>query len=373
MPLSSRTSVLPLAIVATVLVGWVLDVGEAIVKPLFVALFLVGILSPVVRALARLRVPPVLSVLGMAALLFWGTFQGLQYAQVNVLAFIGEGRENAPLVEAEEAIAPAEAPALEALVASIQLRVTEWSLPPSVKNVLRTELDDVVASGRLEVLANEFLSSGLAFLQAALLVLVYMLFIFAEQAVFRRKLLAVAGERREETARALDTIGRGVQRFVGIRTLTSLATGAAAYALLVALDVPYALPFAIITFLLNYIPYFGSIVAGALPTVTALAVGESWHTAALVAAAYAVINVVIGSFVEPKIMGRELDLSPLVLIVAVVFWTTLWGVVGALLAVPIMATLQIVLASNDTTRSLAVLLSSGPPKEPARKTPRAIA
>jgi len=71
---------------------------------------------------------------------------------------------------------------------------------------------------------------------------------------------------------------------------------------------------------------------------------------------------VLGSLIEPRILGRELDLSPLVIIVSVVVWAGLWGVVGAFLAVPMTATLQIVLASNETTRPIAVVLSSGPPK-----------
>jgi predicted PurR-regulated permease PerM len=372
MPLAPRPFALPLALIATILVGWVLKVGAELIQPLVIALLLTSMLSPVVRALARVRVPPVVSVLGMAALLFWAAFQGLQVAQQNVIAFIGEGRETTPFVEGEDAIEPEEAPALTALVSSIAKRVEEWSLPDSVKKVLQSELDDVVESGRAEDLANEFLSSGVALLRTALLVIVYMLFIFAEQAVFRRKLLAVAGERREETARALDTIARGIQRFVGIKTLTSLATGACAYAVLVALEVPYALPFGLITFLFNFIPYFGSIVAGALPTMTALAVFDSWHTAAVVAVLYFVINTAIGTILEPKIMGRGLDLSPLVIIVSVVFWTSLWGVVGSLLAVPLMATLQIVLASSESTRPIAVMLSSGPPKENSRRQGRAV-
>ena len=79
------------------------------------------------------------------------------------------------------------------------------------------------------------------------------------------------------------------------------------------------------------------------------------------------VNVFLGSCVEPKILGRELDLSPLVIIVSVVIWGSLWGVVGAFLAVPLTATLQIVMASSEHTRPIAILLSSGPPKDSRRR------
>lgn len=464
---SNRSLLLPLGIIATILVGWVLRVGAPIIQPLVIALLLTGMLSPVVRLLARFRVPPFLSVLSLAGLLLYLAIVGLDVAQRSVRAFMAEsdapavpaavstpqpGRtielddagasadadadastaenvaDNAdesaatdsdlvtdpndgdaasldgesvepgattPEVAASDETASGEsdpvdgepiedatdgdfadledAPAYDVLVERIRARITESSLPDDVKDWLRDELRDLVDSGRAEQYAAEFLQSGVSLSRTFLLVVIYMLFIFAEQVVFRRKMLAVAGDKREEAARVMDTIGRGIQRFVGIKTLTSLATGALGYAVLTVLEVPYALPFAILTFLFNFVPYFGSLIAGALPTITAFANSDHWGTGATVAVSYFMINTIIGSYVEPKIMGRELDLSPLVIIVSVVVWTALWGVVGALLAVPLMATLQIVLASIETTRPIAVMLSSGPPKESGRKPLRRIA
>lgn len=446
---SVRPLLLPLGIIATILIGWVLRVGAPIIQPLVIALLLTGMLSPVVRLLARFRVPPFLSVLSLAGLLMYLAIVGLDVAQQSVRAFMADA--DVPAVSRVEpgspqagpandgAIAPdagtpnangdaesagsdagdpsdagdgerpgpaepqtgdgtelgtadqiasetddrsgtsgdladlEDAPAYDVLVVKIRAKITESSMPEDVKGWLRDELRDLVDSGRAEQYAAEFLQSGVSLSRTFLLVVIYMLFIFAEQVVFRRKMLAVAGDKREDAARVLDTIGRGIQRFVGIKTLTSLATGALAYAVLRVLDVPYALPFAILTFLFNFVPYFGSLLAGALPTITAFANSDHWTTGAAVAVSYFLINTIIGSYVEPKIMGRELDLSPLVIIVSVVVWTALWGVVGALLAVPLMATLQIVLASIETTRPIAVMLSSGPPKEGGRKPLRRIA
>jgi AI-2 transport protein TqsA len=361
MPPKNRALVALLAIPSIVLLGFVLHKGAGILQPLVIALLLASLLSPVVRALARFRIPPTLSVLGMVSLLGLGLTQAVFLVRSNVEAFLGASerahRENYGVTESEDE-AIRSFGGWEAIAAELQRRIEASSLPTEVQGYLSQELRSL----DVELLATEFLGGGFGILRSILMVAIYMLFIFAEQAVFRRKILSVAGERRDDAATILDTIGRGIQRFLGIKTLISIATGALAYVVLVALDIPYALLWGFLTFLLNFIPYFGSILAGALPTVTALAVKSSWETAALVAMLYTGINLGLGTILEPRIMGRELDLSPLVILVSVVVWGSIWGVVGTFLAVPIMATLQIVCASNEATRPFAVLLSSGPPK-----------
>jgi AI-2 transport protein TqsA len=192
--------------------------------------------------------------------------------------------------------------------------------------------------------------------------MVYMIFIFAEQAVFKSKILAIAGRRREDAAEVLDTIAIGIQRYLSVKTLVSLLTGAIAYLVLVLLGVQYALLFGLLTFLLNYIPTFGSILAGILPSIYALAT-QDWGAVAVIVITYLAINFALGNFLEPKVLGRELNLSPLVIVISVVFWGSLWGVVGAFLAVPLTASAQIVLASQERTRSIAVMLASRPPPE----------
>jgi predicted PurR-regulated permease PerM len=214
-------------------------------------------------------------------------------------------------------------------------------------------------------LARGLVGGTLDFTKGLVLVVIYMLFIFAEQAVFRRKILAIAGHREHDAAVVLDTIGRGIQRYLGVKTLVSFVTGALAYAALVALGVPRALLFGILTFLLNYIPTFGSIIAAIFPTVTALTTYPDQPGVAVgVVVVYLAINLTLGNFIEPKILGRELNLSPLVIIISVVVWAGLWGPVGTFLAVPLTAGLQIVLASYESTRPVAVMMSSRPPPDP---------
>ena len=118
--------------------------------------------------------------------------------------------------------------------------------------------------------------------------------------------------------------------------------------------------FLILTFLLNYIPTFGSIIAAIFPTLTALGTGAPFSTVVIIMGAYLIINLTLGSYIEPRILGRELNLSPLVVVVSVVVWAGLWGVVGAFLAVPLTSVVQLMLLSSERTRPLAILLSIGP-------------
>lgn len=246
------------------------------------------------------------------------------------------------------------------MVKSLSYRVDQWALPSDdIKKTVKNSLKEFDAKGALASL----IGGGINFTRSLVVILIYMAFIFAEQNIFRRKMLAVAGNRREEAARAIDTISKGIQRYLSIKTLVSILTGTLCYFLLVICEIPYAEVFALLTVLLNYIPTFGSIVAGLPPTITALAVHESWLPATAIAVGYATVNLVLGTILEPRVLGRELNISPLIIIISVVVWGGIWGIVGAFLAVPLTATIQIILASSEKGRPIAILLSGHPPSE----------
>jgi AI-2 transport protein TqsA len=360
-----------LGIVATIMLGWVLYVGAGILQPLVIALLLAIMLQPIVRNLARVGIPPVLTVISLVGLLFFGAVQLGVYLESSLRNLFSDGQTGAPLDPEVQPGGPIDPWSNEQeevsqqvggwrnLLDMLDTRLQESALPEPFTNYVSQTLAGLDATG----LAAGLIGGGVGFGKNLLLVVIYMLFIFAEQAIFRRKILSIAGDQQEDAEHVLDTIGQGIQRYLGVKTLISLVTGALCYAGLVALGVPWALLFGVLTFLLNYIPTFGSIIAAIFPIITVLAIGETVGRAAAVGVMYLSINLTLGSYVEPKILGRELDLSPLVIVLSVVVWGTLWGVVGAFLAVPITSAIQIVLASQENTRPLAVLLSSGPPRE----------
>jgi predicted PurR-regulated permease PerM len=402
-PRPQRSLLLILGMIATILLGWVLHVGADIIQPLVIALLLGSMLQPVVGWLAKRHIPPAVTVLLIVSGLFFVLLQVGLIFQSNVRAFLGEAvTAEAPLEEAAEGdgteplvqeAAPEEtaveqggteaaeeddSPLLEGPLTEIFDRQQEamaesggWAgikagirgrieraaqLPEEMRNYALKVWDEFDPSG----LAEDLAVSGYGFVKSLVLVLIYMVFIFAESAIFRRKILTIAGERQTDAAEILDRIGRGIQRYLGVKTVVSFLTGSLCYLVLVALEIPYALLFGFITFALNFIPTFGSIAAGIFPTITALAVEASLLKAVAVIVTYLAVNLTLGSFIEPRILGRELNLSPLVVVISVVVWAGLWGVVGGFLAVPLTAALQIILASNDTTYPIAVMLGSGP-------------
>lgn len=322
-------------VIATVLLGWVFTQAADILQPLVIAILLCNVLQPLVRTLGRIYIPAWVTVVLLTALLIMGLQQGGELLYDEVQAFVKDSG------------------GLTKLKADFIEKLDSWSAPSTLVQYVQ----DLDMRGSL----IGFVGTGGDFIRGTFLVILYMLFIFAEQAVFRRKLLAVASERFSNADELLSTIGLGIQRYLGVKTVTSLATGVLIYTLLVWLQVPYALLFGFITFLLNYIPTFGSIAASVPPIATALASFEGWGPALTVAVGYLVVNTVIGSIIDPKLLGRELNLSPLVVLVSVVVWAGMWGVPGMFLAVPLTATAQIVLANLEPTRPLAILLSNGPP------------
>ncbi len=416
---TSRAAVVLLGITTTIMVGWVLHVGAGIIQPLVIALLLASMLQPVVRLFARYHIPPPLTVILIVTLVFFGVARVGLIIEANVRALFRRGQTvEGPAFSAVPVVPPGigvtgesgEGLGSEGAVPedvdgfAVQDEfVAEETLAHPVLDPLsqdQTELArrfdwQVLVEGfhdymldhrvpalfadfihrsmqeaNIEGIATGFIGGGLDFTKNLTLVVIYMLFIFAEQAVFRRKILSIFDERQDDARAVLDTIGRGIQRYLGVKTVVSFATGAICYAALVSLHVPYALLLGFATFALNYIPTFGSIIAGAIATAIAMVNAPGLATPMLVAAIYLAINLTLGSYLEPKILGRELNLSPLVVIISVVVWAGLWGPVGTFLAVPLTAALQIILASNESTRPIAVMLSSGPPRDRRKRRRR---
>ena len=165
--------------------------------------------------------------------------------------------------------------------------------------------------------------------------------------------------RRSDTVRVgiYREMDEKIRQFLVTKFSTSAATGLLVGLILAAFGLDLALVFGVLAFLLNFIPSIGSVVATLLPIPVALVQFESlWVVTAIVVVPGAV-QVTIGNFIEPKLMGEGLDLSPVTIIVFLVFWGLLWGIVGALLATPITAVLRIVLAQFQTTRPMAELMA----------------
>ncbi|MFT7664672.1 MAG: AI-2 transport protein TqsA, partial [Planctomycetota bacterium] len=350
-----RSLTVCLVFLTAVMAGWVLWVAAGIIQPLVIALLLASMFQPLVRWAARFKIPPFVTVITIVTAFFFGAVQIAIIVKDGTLSFLGKLPANAPIDPRNED----QRNFAKLMVDGLHSWLLEHRIPEPIAELAQNALQSIDQ----EALAGNLLGSGVDFTRSLLLVVLYMLFIFAEQAVFRRKILSVFEDRREDARAVLDKIGLDIQRYLGVKTITSLATGALCYAVLVGLNIPYALLLATMTFALNYIPTFGSFIGGMIATAVALIHQPGLVPALPVFLTYVGVNAVLGSYLEPKILGRELNLSPLVVIISVVVWAGLWGAVGTFLAVPLTAAMQIILANNETTRPIAVMLGSGPPRE----------
>ncbi|HEX9729273.1 MAG TPA: AI-2E family transporter [Gemmatimonadales bacterium] len=165
--------------------------------------------------------------------------------------------------------------------------------------------------------------------------------------------------RRQDTVRTgiYKEMDQKIRSFIVTKFATSAVTGTLVGLILGIFGLDLALVFGVLAFLLNFVPSIGSVIATLLPLPIALVQYESgWMVVAVIAVPGAV-QMVVGNGIEPKIMGEGLDLSPITILLALVFWGLLWGVAGMLLATPITAVLRIVMLRFETTRPLAELLA----------------
>ena len=192
------------------------------------------------------------------------------------------------------------------------------------------------------------------------IVVIYAGFLFVEQVRFRRKLAIMldSGANQARVEAVLDQIDHDIRVYIRIKTTLAVITSALAYSVMAAVGVDFAGFWAVMVFFFYYIPTVGSILAIVAPAVLTLVQFDSLTPFLIVLLVFGTIQIVTANVIEPAIMGRSLNLSPLVVIVSLMVWGSIWGVVGMFLCVPIMVVALIVLAQFETTRPVAVLLSA---------------
>jgi AI-2 transport protein TqsA len=156
----------------------------------------------------------------------------------------------------------------------------------------------------------------------------------------------------------LGEVERRIHRYIATKAIMSAVTGACIWLVLATLGIELAMVFGLFAFLLNFIPSIGSLIATLLPLPVVLVNPENTLTTMILAIALpAVIQLVIGSVIEPKIMGGSLDLHPVAILLALIVWGMLWGIVGMLLATPLTAVMKIFFERIEHTRPFADLLA----------------
>lgn len=330
-------------IITFILVMAALRTAQAIVVPLMLAVFAALIASPILLWLQRKGVPTWASVLAIVLVMV---------AVVGLIGYVAgasvqDFSDRLPFYKQQFFARLDEATRNMSTEASAALR--------DLFNVF----DPAKAMGLAAGLLN---GVGSALTNAALIVFI-LIFMLMEVSSFTRK-LELAIPRSRDVMDYISRVAHSVKRYLAIKTVISLATGVTAGLLVSVLGIDFALLWGLLAFLLNYVPSVGSILAAIPPVILAL-IQYGPGRALVVVVGYIVINAVFGNLIEPRLAGRGVGLSPLVVFLSLVFWGWVLGPVGMLLSVPLTASIKIILESTPSTQWAAVLLGSAPKDKPA--------
>lgn len=303
--------------------------------PFLLSIFIAVLLAPPMLWLNNLRVPPVVSVLLMV-----GALGGLG---VGLSLFLG-GTINAFIDDI-----PNYETKMQALTRDLSVWLSGFGIEVP-NNLIREYVNPGVA---MKMVANVFNGLG-GVLTNTFLILFTVVFILLEASGMPSKMRRAFGEQTQALGH-FDKFTDLVQRYLAIKSLMSLGTGLAIGLALWIIGVDYAPVWALVAFLLNYIPNIGSIIA-AVPAVLIALIQLGPAEAAITAICYVAVNTVFGNVIEPRLMGRTLGLSTLVVFLSLIFWGWVLGPVGMLLSIPLTMVVKIALETRPSSRWLATLL-----------------
>ena len=207
------------------------------------------------------------------------------------------------------------------------------------------------------ILSNAF--SGItSIFKNTWIIFFFVIFILLESRFFFDKLDIALWREKTRVMWIIRQIGTDIKFYFVIKTGVSLVVWTVSYIILLAFGVDFALFWAFLIFLLNYIPNIWSIIAVLFPVSFSLVFGEgSYYITLALLSCLTFVQVLMWNYVEPQFMWNKLNLSPLVILISLLFWWTIWGIPGMLLSVPLMVIINIILAHIKMTRPLAVILT----------------
>lgn len=326
-----------LGIITLVLVGFVLKSAQVVVLPLIIAWLLSYLFAPVINFLARHKVPTGVAVLAVLLILIGFFYLIGFFIQSRVMEFISQYDQYAAQ--------------LNQIAADAMGRF----------NIPQTYFDDFDWAGqvgkRLVTLSGSFVSlaSNMG------MILIFLVFMLLGKPYSQRKIEhAFADERAEKITTVTNSITGQISRYLSIKLAISAVTAILVYVVLMIMKVDFPVTWAVFTFLLNFIPTVGSVIATVPPVLVALVqFYPGFWPAIIVLILLLLIQQTMGSFIEPKLMGDSLNLSPVVILLSLVFWGWLWGIVGALLSVPIAAAIKIVCENIEALKPISIMMGSG--------------
>lgn len=326
-----RTQTIGILILATIAVATVLYWLRAVMIPFVLAIFVAVTVRPVIQLLTeRLRIPRVLAVLVVVVIVGFGlnVLAGLVIASLQQLA------DNAAMYQSQF---------------RTMIQQLSDQIPYELFGIEDEQLQPLalVPRGTIAGLILGLTNNLLDFASRGLLVLIFVFFMSIGTPEPASGGTVIRMELEQQ-----------VRRYIFAKTALSAVTGALVGGILLLLGVDLAVVFGLLAFFLNFVPSIGSIIATLLPLPIVLVSPDIGPTAAVLAIALpGAVQMLIGNFIDPKVMGDSLDLHPVTILLSLMIWGAIWGIVGMLLATPITAVLKLLLERTRAGKPLAELLS----------------
>jgi predicted PurR-regulated permease PerM len=342
-----QLTVATLGLLLAVLLGSVLYFCASILQPLFISGLLVYLTVPLHQRLVKWRVPSALAYLLIVVSIlcvFWGVGE-MAYRNFAELS-------SERLTLYEERLDILARKILGGLPFEIR-DLDNWH----VRNLLTF---DVGPDSHIRSVFRAAVGNFLEFVAATFVVLIYLIFLLAERVSLPRRIARAFGEARAtEIMAVVQAINRAVHDYIVLKTFVSVLQGLLSFAVLAAFGVEFAAMWGILIFLFNFIPYIGSFVAVSLPIILSfLQFAEELWKPLLITLLLLLVQRIVDNYIEPRLTGQKLGLSPLIVLLALAFWGWLWGVVGMILAVPLTVIVKIILDHIRETKPLATLISN---------------
>ena len=341
---SGRVNFFLVATITLILFGAVLKITSSIVLPFTIALLLALVTSPLIGVLAKFHIPRGVSIVLIVFLL------------VGILAIMGMVLYSSSRV-------------LIALYPKYQERLTDiyamiarlFELPYDEHlSIFENLWGQIGVRSQVRIMTISVSNGIFLFLGNAFMVVLFMIFLLFEAAFFREKLdAAFEGERAEKIKKISTDVMRQITRYLSIKFILSVINGVTVGIGLKIIGLEFAILWGVIQFVVNFIPNIGSIAVGV--AATSFAVVQFWPNPAPIVAVglvMLIINLTLGSFIDPHLMGDRLGISPLVVLISLLIWGYLWGFAGLILAVPMMAIIKIVCENFPILEPISILLGS---------------
>ncbi len=341
-PRTSASSIFySLASIALVIMGLIYFAN--IIKPFFIAFLIWFIINQLKEALGKITVKGKQIPGGIRSMLAFLIILMLSYLVGKLLA---SNLENI-------------AASMPSYLANLNKYIDEASAllnDPKYADYLQKWIDGIDFAGMATSLVNSF--SGI--LANLAIIFVYVIFFLMEDASRKLKLETLFPQKGKDYNKFINNvqnISQAISSYIWQKTLISLITGGLSFIILLIMGVEYAFLWSFLIFIFNFIPYIGPLISSLFPAIFAVLITSDLMQFLYVFAAMEGVQIVLGNFVEPKMMGKGTNIGPVVVIVALAFWGMIWGLVGMILAVPVTAVLVIILSQIPSTRYMAILLS----------------